>query len=439
MNINAATIKVEWKFLLILYLGVLLLFPVDFYRFSFSLPFDVQFDRIAAVLVLGLWAIALLIDPKQQLRGSSLDYPVIFFVLVIILSLLANALLLDKSALFGVSAKRTLYILSVIFIFYFITSNLHQIEQVEFVLKFATVVVSIIGFFAILEFATGFNIFRHIHQMMPFLEFNPEEVTKFWQRTGRNRVFGSAEHPIALGLLLVMPVPIALHYYEYAKTKMAKNFYAVCLLLLLGSIFTVVSRTPLVALGVIFLILAFNGPTRILRLLLFLIPVLIVVHMLLPGLLGGLRELLSLSYFQQREIGNPYGRFADYPRMWSLFFEQPLFGRGYGWWDNYKLFYVDNQYLKFLVELGLAGILSVFWLFFKLLKELVQSAKTANSEHKDLLISIAATCSSFVVALILFDTFSFAQVTYFFFILAALGLTLSKFIKREAVGEVSAE
>ena len=71
--------------------------------------------------------------------------------------------------------------------------------------KFIVVGVSIVAFFAIIEQRTGFNLFDHLRSVLPFLQFQGSITAS---RFGLIRAAGSADHPIALGVLFAMCIPL---------------------------------------------------------------------------------------------------------------------------------------------------------------------------------------------------------------------------------------
>lgn len=425
-------LKVDWKYLLMLYLAVLLLVPVEFYRIETGLPIDVQFDRILAAAILLLWAASLLVDPDTKVVKSPVGYAVFGFASVVLLSFILNMQELTETMKFVDALKRLFYIIAVALLFFFVVTTIKSKEQIDSVLRFTMSVAVVVSLFCMLEFLTEFNVFRHLHKAIPFLSPSPEKIGNAMYRGGYIRATGPADHPIAMGVILAMFLPLALHYFEFAKNRPEKIKYGLYLGAIALATLMTISRTPIVAavamLGVYFL----YNPHRAIKMGVVLVIVAFVVHMVFPGVLGGLRTFFSLSFLEKNEIANPYGRVADHPRMISLFLDRPLYGRGYGWWDNKAMFYVDNQYLKVLVELGVLGAASISWLFYTITREMWQIPAKATSEDKDLMISVLASCVAYIITLITYDSFGYAQVTYLFFIIAAMGVSLARYLRNIA-------
>ena len=70
-----------------------------------------------------------------------------------------------------------------------------------------------VAFFAIVEARTGFNVFNHIDRVVPVLQPGEEGKPGAFLKYGaaRLRVFGPAQHPIALSAAFVMLTPLALY------------------------------------------------------------------------------------------------------------------------------------------------------------------------------------------------------------------------------------
>ena len=64
-----------------------------------------------------------------------------------------------------------------------------------------------------IEARTGFNVFNHLDRVIPLLHVSGDGEPEAFQKFGaaKLRVFGSAQHPIALGAAFVMLTPLALY------------------------------------------------------------------------------------------------------------------------------------------------------------------------------------------------------------------------------------
>ena len=60
------------------------------------------------------------------------------------------------------------------------------------------------------ELRTGINVFNSLHSVLPFLILDPTGISDI-QRGGHLRIYGPAQHPIALGALLALIVPVSIY------------------------------------------------------------------------------------------------------------------------------------------------------------------------------------------------------------------------------------
>jgi hypothetical protein len=416
---------VEWHHLLMLYIGVLLLVPVEFYKIKIGSPVDIQFDRIVFFVITAFWFISLLIDRNTKFVLTKSGIALLVFAGIILLSFVINMQELSETARIGNAVKKLFYVSVMVALFIFVVSTITKREQIDKIFRFALSVAVIASSFSILEFISGFNIFRHLHSVFPFLMASPTKLGVVLFRSGHVRVFGSADHPIAFGVILSFFLPLALHYYRFALSSSERLKYGAYMMIMLLAMFMTISRTPFIAIIVMIIVYAFYKPRQAATFAAVLIAAVFVVHMAFPGVAGGLVSYFSPSYLDKYELHNPYGRVADQPKMIALFLERPVYGRGYGWWDNQNMFYVDNQYLKVLVELGFLGLFGLLYLFLGWIKEVRRAAGKANPRDKDLLVAVLAACIAYMVTLATYDSFGFAQVTYLFFVIAGLGASLA--------------
>jgi hypothetical protein len=420
---------IDWQYLLMLYLAVLLLVPVEFYKIASGLPFDIQFDRIVFFGILLLWVGSLLVNRETKLVITPAGIAVLVFAGVVFLSFVLNMQELTDSMRFGNAVKRLLYVSVMVTLFFFIVSVITKREQIDKIFKFALAVVVFISLLCVVEFTTGYNVFRHLHSVLTFLTASPTKLGVVMYRSGYIRATGSADHPIALGVILSLFLPLALHYYQFASRPNERLKYGAYMAVILLAMFMTISRTPLIAVAAMIVIYAFYRPWQAATFAAVLISVIFLVHMVFPGVVGGLTAYFSPSYLTKHELNNPYGRIADQPKMLALFYEEPVYGRGYGWWDNQNMYYVDNQYLKILVELGVIGALGLALMFLGWIREVWSGALKSAPEDKDLLVAILAACFAYMVTLATYDSFGYAQVTYLFFVLAGLGVSLARIAK----------
>lgn len=425
--------RLDPRYLVMLYLAVLLLIPVNVYKIPSGLPIDMRPERIVAFGIFLLWVATLLVDRKTTLGKSPINIAMVIFFFVMLFSFVFNMQNLVADGQYS-SAIKSLFTFSVYFLlFAFASSVVKTLPQIDAILKFGIGIIIVVSLLMGVEFITGFNIFRHLHEFFSFLKPNIDSLGNSYKRGGYFRAFGSADHPIAASVILLMFLPIAFHYFEFARSTKEKVFYGWATALIGFASLTTISRSAIVALFAIFFVYASLKRDQFLKLGAAVIIVFAVVFIAFPGLLGGLETRFTPSYWVQHEISDPDGRVMDYPMVWNYFLQKPYLGWGYGWWDNHKVAYLDNQYLGTLVQLGAAGFAAMLWMFWRLVKTLQIAAKGATKKEKDLLVAILAAFVAFIVTSATYDSLGFPQVSYLFFVFAGLGASLARHVMAETV------
>lgn len=412
-----------WRPLLALMIGLMMLVPIRRYEVPVELPFELEPYRILVAAVALGWLTSLLIDPRVRLRASGLEAPLGFFVLAVIASELVNPGRIDPDVV-----KRLTFFLSFLLVFYLVVSVVRTLEGVDVLLSVLVGTGAIVAALAIVEARTHVNLFNRLDGYVPLLQLS--ELPLVPDRGARLRVYGSAQHPIALCAVLVMLIPIAVYL---ARRTGRKLWWAAAAVLSLGAVATV-SRTSILMLVVVGLVFLWLRPVQTRRLWPALLPLAIVVHLALPGTIGALRQ----SFFPEGGLVAEQaafagyrgaGRIADLAPALDQFASQPLLGLGFatrvvdeGALENAVI--LDNQWLGLLLETGLVGVLALLWLFRRAIKRLGAAAKEDDSDRGWLLAAVAASLTAYAVGMITFDAFSFIQVTFVMFVLLALGTTV---------------
>jgi O-antigen ligase len=282
----------------------------------------------------------------------------------------------------------------------------------------------IVAGLSIIESRTHWNAFAHLDAFIPLLE--PVDAPGTSERGGNLRVMGSAQGSIALGAALAMMLPLAV-YLGYKARRW--YWWAAAGVMALGALATL-SRTSVVMLIVIIIVLAWLRPSQVKRFWPAVFPAVVVLHLLLPGTIGTIRA----SFFpkeglvaQQTENAGQRGsgRIADLGPALDEFSQTPIFGQGYGTRltgrDRQNAQILDDQWLKTLLETGLVGVAAWLWLFVRIIRRLARAAKEDRSEDGLLYVALAASVTAFAIGMFLYDAFAFIQVTFILFIVFALG------------------
>jgi O-Antigen ligase len=417
-----------WNVLLGLVLAVVLFIPVGRYSLSIQLPFGLEMYRIAVGLVLLLWIAALLVDPSVRLRRTPLDAPVALIVAASLGSVLVNYGRVAPLA--SAVLKSVTLFLSFIIFYYCISSVVTTTGGVVVVTQIIVSGTAVVAFFSIIEQRTGFNIFDHVRSVLPVVQFNGSITSS---RFGVIRAVGSADHPIALGVLFAMAVPLGV---ALAKARSAV-WWAPTSLITIGVLATA-SRTPILAMAIAAIAFLWLRPRDILPLVPLLIPMMIVIKIAAPGSLATVKasffpsDGLSLIASQKTLAGDPTlisGRANLVPRIVDGM-RRPLLGQGVGTrqtGDTNPLRnapILDNQWLGTFLDVGLTGLFAWVWLIVRVVRRLGHIARTRGSPEGVLAAAFVAAITGFAVAMFTYDSLAFVQETLIFWTLLALSASL---------------
>jgi hypothetical protein len=414
----------RWRTLLSLLLVLILVIPIQRYKLPGNLPFDLEPYRLLVAFILVAWISSLLIDPRVRLRRSGLEAPICLIGIATVGSIVANSGRIAGLDVNPNVVKTFTFLASYFLVFYFVVSVVRTSADVELALKILVAGGSVIGVLAVIESRTGYNPFDHLSSVFPFLKSLPSDTL---QRGAEKRAFGPAQHPIALGALLVVLIPPAF-YLGYISQR--KRWWLAALGLIVGA-FAGVSRTSIVMVGAIALVFLVLRPRQAVRFWPALLPALIAIHFAVPGTLGTLRG----SFFPQGGLlasqrvhpdsQSSSGRLADIGPSLDELAPKPLFGLGLGTRittglkANDRL--LDDQWLGTTLDIGIAGLVGWIWLILRFVRRMGGAARRDLSERGWLLTAMVASVAAFAVGMFLFDAFSFIQVTFVFFIVLALG------------------
>jgi O-antigen ligase len=216
-----------------------------------------------------------------------------------------------------------------------------------------------------------------------------------------------------------------------------KRWWIAAGLILLGSL-TTRSRTGFLMLLVIALVYLLLRPRETKRFWPAIIPALIMIHFILPGTLGTIKE----SFFpkggiiaQQQNASVGSGRLATLgPALHTEFTPNPILGEGFGTrvttpdpvlaHPNGPI--LDDEWLGVLLETGVVGTLALVWLFVRALRRMGKVAKRDFSPRGWLLVAATASIGGYGLGMFTYDAFSFIQVTFLLFIVLGIGAVALK-------------
>lgn len=420
----AGRVLFRWHNLTTALLVIILFIPIGRYSLPSSLPFQLEPYRLFVVILVMLWLTSLLIDPSVRLRPTGFEAPVAALLLVILASELMNAREIGNNGLFSEVAKKLTFFLSFVAVLYAVVSVTSTRAAIDRLLKVIAGGGAVVALFAIVEARTGFNVFAHLRQVIPLLQEHGVGRVEAG-RGGRLRVYASSQHPIALGAALVMLVPVGVYI---AKSSGRRRWWVVTALTGIGSLATI-SRTSVLMLVVELTVYLILKPHDLRRLWMFAPIGVVVIHLMIPGTLGSLKDAFFPQgglIAQQADAQVGSGRVATLGPTLDVWEQYPLFGVGYGTrivddGPKKNANILDDQWLGTLLETGLLGLLVWVWLFVTFVRTMMRAARESGDPEAWLFGGLAAAVGSFAFGMAFYDAFAFIQVTFLMFVLIALG------------------
>lgn len=422
-----------WPTALMIVVLLVMLVPIRRYSLQVPLPFALEPYRVFLVVLIVLMLLTLLTETGGRWRPVGIGWPIAVFLLSLWISIVANGTSLVES---GMAMRSLLALVEMVFflcVFFLariiLTSESHVMRMLTLMVWCAVIV----SFFAVVERATGFNIFLHLHTFLPLelLQEGNESV-----RAGGARSYGSAQHPIALGVALAMMLPVAVYlgkYSSWPRNEISRQIlYGLGAMMMLAGTIVAVSRTSVVVLGAMFLITLILQPRLGLLLTMIGVPLFLLGSALVPDVF----EETVWAFFNPEELiasqhtspgWRGAGRLADLDPAFALIREDPYFGTGHGSritvGDDANAFILDNQFLATLMEGGGVGVAGLVALFVVPAIQLFYFAFSASvvRRHTMLAFTIGVATVGYVAAMFFYDAFAFMQTFMMQMLLFAAG------------------
>lgn len=421
-----------WPNALAAFVLVIWLVPSRVYRLPSALPFNLELYRVAIGLLVLAFVFSLLIG-RSKLSAGGVGVPLALFAAVALASQFANAAALDPSGGGTNALNAFLSLLGFFLVLVLICSTIRDRAGIERVVKAFVVGGLVVACAAIVESRTRYNVFNHLGDWVPFLEYDARyEVDT---RGGVPRVRSASQHPIALASALMLTVPLAGYLFTRASSRTRQVFWGGSALLLVIGALVPVARTAIVMAIVMLVLAVLLRGRRVWRFWPVLVIGLAVLHLARPGVMGALYnsffpETGLVSQVSGREGLPGSGRLSDIQPGLELWKESPAVGIGRGNPlvggrspdEPEQGIIFDNQYMNLLVTLGALGLLALVWFLVATLMKLIRGARQRIGTVGDLVVACALGVGGFIAAMYFFDAFSFVQVTMLFFALAGLGL-----------------
>jgi O-antigen ligase len=262
----------------------------------------------------------------------------------------------------------------------------------------------------IMQFETGLA-FTNLIQVPGLSESN--ELVSVMGREGFNRPAGTALHPIEFGIVLTMVLPLAIHFAMADRDRpWLRRWYPV--LALAFAIPISISRSAIVCtvVGLLFMFPTWSRAQRR-RGYAAMAGLMVVVFVTIPGMLGTLVGLFSGIGSDSSALS----RTGSYALAWDFIVRTPFFGRGFQTFlPVYRI--LDNQYLLITIEVGFVGLAALLWLFGTGVRTgLRVRRRSSDPQVRGMAQALAASIAAGAFGFVLFDAFSFPQLSALVFLM----------------------
>ena len=172
---------------------------------SGGLGFQLQPYRLIVTIVVIGWIAALMVDPRVRARKTGFDGPLILIWCAIIGSEAFNPG--RASPLESTVLKQLILMVSLTLFVYAFVSVIRTRATIERLLAVLVSCGLVVAVAALVERATKYNVFNHLHKFLPMFQFDSTAELLSLLRNGHFRAIASAGHPIELANDMAMLTP----------------------------------------------------------------------------------------------------------------------------------------------------------------------------------------------------------------------------------------
>jgi O-antigen ligase len=264
----------------------------------------------------------------------------------------------------------------------------------------------------IAEFATGTDLTKYV--TIPGLTVH-QQATDLMTRAGLIRANSTAAQPLEFSAVLTMSLPLAIHQARYATRPGRRLGDWLQVALIAATIPMAVSRSAIVALVIIGIMLVPSWPRpQRRRAYLALVAGPVGLWLLAPALLSS----FTMTFSQLGSDTSTTSRADALSLAAPVIAAHPWFGQGLATFDPQTYFYVDDQFVTSLIETGTIGLLALLAVFacgWYVTRRLRIAAP--DPETKDLARCLAASLAVAVACFATFDVLSFSIASGLFFLI----------------------
>jgi len=319
-----------------------------------------------------LLLIILLRVKKKEIKFTSLIIPVLIFLLFLLFSAYFSSI--DyRVAIDGIRSYLEMFLFFLILINY-----IEDKKTVNVLLDIASVVLLIISLYGIFQFIFKVSIPR-------------TWIDKDLETSISTRAFSIFGSPNAFAGYLILLLPTFFMLFIEEKKISKKIYYFLVVLISLFALFFTLSRAAQLSIIASFILFALLYKDKRYFLVVLLV---LLAFISIPQIRTRFMSLVSPIYIEKLKT---FGRIYRWNLALSIFSLHPLSGVGPGGFGGavasrlgmFEGLYVDNYYLKTLVETGIFGFLSFLYLIFSILKKGISNfIKLFDEKSKSLSLGI---------------------------------------------------
>lgn len=391
----------------------------------------------SASLLVGLTALLLWVvkwftaDSQHRFGSAKTDALVIGFVAVMLASQIWGFLRPLPGTELPAANRRVLELLAYAGIALFTADALRSRAALESAFTALTAAAGVAAFIGLLQWATGHDVTTALQ--LPGLAENPaatEALADIYLRGDFQRITGSTLHPIELGTLLAVTFPICIHLLGSGRRTAQRLIGASTLWLSMLAIPLTISRAAILGVGVAILaLLPFSSWRTRMILVGSTVIAALVAALAFPNVTRLLGELITDP---NSDGGSVASRAEDYHRIFTYVTERPLLGRGFGSFVPTQYFWVDNQYLRTLVETGLVGLIALVSLLGgTMLIALGVRRRATSRTDRSMAQTLFASVAAATIVSGTFDALSFPMFSVVLFLVIGMTGALGRLVSDE--------
>jgi polysaccharide biosynthesis protein PslJ len=267
---------------------------------------------------------------------------------------------------------------------------------------------------------TGTTVVDHV--TLPGLTSNTD-FSGVESRNGFTRSTATAIHPLEYAVVLTAALPLAITRGLTDRRRGLVVRWLPAALIVVATLMSV-SRTAIIGVVVALGVQAPAWPKRVRRAALFVgVLVLAAAYVLVPGLLGSIRTLLTGVASGD---ASSRSRTDSYATAFDFVSRSPLIGRGLGTFSStYRI--LDNQLLLITIELGVLGLAALLALTTCAVWSALRARRLLSDEAgRETAQALAAAIISTTVTSAFFDAFGFPMAAGVYFLMCGLAGALHR-------------